>query len=214
MVMSQTHKTVTRPRGSLVAALDIGSAKVTCFIARIRAAGPEIVGIGHHESRGMKSGTITDMNALRAAIGHAVQAAEDMAGDTISQVIVGLPGVMTRSHRLTAETAVAGNEVSPREIQALLAHCCSVEETQDSPLIHAIATEYQLDAQSGIRNPAGMFGARLHASLHAVTAQGNHLRNLQNAILENHLEVDILCDSSYAAALAVLVAPCTTRFGC
>src|SRR5215813_11435697 len=36
-----------RPRGSLVVALDIGTNKICCFIARVEDDNPRVLGIGH-----------------------------------------------------------------------------------------------------------------------------------------------------------------------
>ena len=88
-------KPLGKPRSGLVAALDIGSSKVCCFVARIgepssnpllaRASGVpagsiRVAGIGHQISRGVKNGQIVDIDALEASILNAVHAAEKMAG--------------------------------------------------------------------------------------------------------------------------------------
>ncbi len=71
-----------RPRGSLIAGLDIGSTKVCCFIARVEA-GPRVLGIGHQVARGIRSGAIVDLDAAGHSIRSAVHAAEEMAGETV-----------------------------------------------------------------------------------------------------------------------------------
>ena len=57
-----------RPRGSLITALDIGSTKVCCFIARVEAA-PRILGIGHQIARGVRGGAIVDLDAAAKLVG-------------------------------------------------------------------------------------------------------------------------------------------------
>ena len=58
----------TKTRSGLVAALDIGSTKICCMIARpsvdrgpYGGKGPQIVGIGHQISMGLRSGTVIDL---------------------------------------------------------------------------------------------------------------------------------------------------------
>ena len=72
-----------QPKGSVIAALDIGSSKIACFIARVRddSGNVDVIGIGHQASQGIKSGTVVDMDAAEAAIRAAVHAAENMAAD-------------------------------------------------------------------------------------------------------------------------------------
>ena len=85
-------KGAPRPRGGILAALDIGTGKVCCFIARAGAAGPQIIGIGHQLSRGVRNGVIVDLDAASASVLSAIHAAEQMAGETITEVVVNLSG--------------------------------------------------------------------------------------------------------------------------
>ena len=47
----------------MIAALDLGSSKVCCFIARVMPDDTtRVVGIGHQLSRGVKAGAVVDMD--------------------------------------------------------------------------------------------------------------------------------------------------------
>ena len=83
-----------KPRSGTIAALDIGTSKICCLIARSDAHGvPRVIGIGHNMSRGVRAGAITDLDAAEAAVLAAVNAAEKMAGGgTIEKVVVNLSG--------------------------------------------------------------------------------------------------------------------------
>src|SRR5581483_3171216 len=101
--MSATGKRLRhRPRGSIVAVIDVGTTKVVCFIARVEEAGElRIIGVGHQSSLGLKAGAIVDMASATTAIGHAVNAAEQMCGETIHEVLVNLPAGHIESHGIT-----------------------------------------------------------------------------------------------------------------
>ena len=76
---------LVKNRSGLLAALDVGSTKVCCFIAKPDGERPpKVIGIGQQVSRGMKNGMIVDIEEVEAAIVNAVHAAEQMAGTTIS----------------------------------------------------------------------------------------------------------------------------------
>mgnify|MGYP001208420938 CR=1 FL=1 len=79
-------------RSGLIAALDIGTTKVCCFVARVNSEGGiRVSGIGHQLCTGVKSGNIIDMDSVEASISSAVDAAEGMAGDRkIEKVFVNL----------------------------------------------------------------------------------------------------------------------------
>lgn len=89
--MKRKNGTKIRMRNGIVAALDVGSSKVTCFIAKPGADGkPEVLGIGQRLSKGVKSGIIVDMDAAEESIRASVEAAEHMAGETVDSVFVAL----------------------------------------------------------------------------------------------------------------------------
>src|SRR3546814_20562448 len=64
-------------KGGLAAALDIGSSKVCCFIARADgAAMPRVIGIGQQASRGIKGGAIVDLEQAEISVLHAEHRSE------------------------------------------------------------------------------------------------------------------------------------------
>ena len=95
-------KRLNRPRTGTIVALDIGTSKVCCLIARVDrpaiengsnvVAQPRIVGSGLQVSAGLKNGVIVDVDVAETAIRKAVFAAEQMAGDNIRSVTVNLSG--------------------------------------------------------------------------------------------------------------------------
>ena len=75
------------PDQPLIAALDIGSSKVSAMIARADEDGRlTVLGTGQRESRGVKRGFITDMAASEFAVREAVELAERMSGLTVEDV--------------------------------------------------------------------------------------------------------------------------------
>src|ERR1700722_15912084 len=101
---------LARPRGSLVAAIDIGTTKICCFIARAEAE-PRIIGIGHQLSRGVRAGTIIDLDAAGSSISAAVHAAEEMAGEHIDRAVVNLSGGGAASRIVKTEIEIGRREI-------------------------------------------------------------------------------------------------------
>ena len=69
---------MAKTRNGVIAALDIGTSKVVCFVARVDGQGLRVVGIGHQPSMGMRSGNIVDMEAATRAISSAVSMSTSM----------------------------------------------------------------------------------------------------------------------------------------
>jgi cell division protein FtsA len=194
-----------RPRGSVIAALDIGTTKVCCLIARVEADIPQVLGIGHQISRGVRGGLIVDLEAAGASIVNAVHAAEQMAGETIERVVVNLSGGFSASHIIKAEIGVAGHEIGDAELQRVLDQGYLLREPGDRQIIHSVPVGFSIDDSRGIRDPRGMFGERLGVNMNVVTARAAGVRNHSAAIGRAHLAVDALVVSPYAAGLSSLV---------
>lgn len=197
---------LNRPKNGTFAALDIGGAKVCCLIARMAEDGRvQVMGIGYQEAKGMKAGRIVDMDAAARAIGQAVQAAENMAGETVHTVMVGVSATQTGSHLLRGDVAIPHGEVSDADLRRTLAFARDVEIPGQNELIHAIPVHYRVDEQNGIRDPRGLHGRHLQTELHAVTMSATAMQNLERCVNANHLSVEGFCVDVYASALACLV---------
>lgn len=201
-----------QPKGSVIAALDIGSSKIACFIARVRddSGNVDIIGIGHQASQGIRSGTVVDLDAAEAAIRQAVHAAENMAADVtkgypLREVVVNVPAVYTKSHLMRVDVQVMGESITNNDIRRALAKAQQSVTGNDIELIHTIPTAYRIDGHEGIREPRGLFGQMLEVDVHLVTGNIGTLRNMANCIESSHLDITALCASPYAAGLSSLV---------
>ncbi|MGH7045151.1 MAG: cell division protein FtsA [Stellaceae bacterium] len=194
-----------RPRGSLIAAVDIGTTKVCCFIARIDPDQPRVTGIGHQISRGLRNGAIVDLEAAGTSVVSAVHAAEEMAGETIQHIVASLSGGFSASRLVKAEIGIAGREVGEIELQRVLNQGYLLREAGDRQVIHSVPVGFSIDDSRGIRDPRGMFGERLGVNMNLVTASAAAVRNHAVAIGRAHLEVEALVVSPYAAGLSCLV---------
>lgn len=189
----------------LIAALDIGTTKVACLIARRDDEGQlAVIGIGHQLSRGIKSGVVTDIGEACTSITAAVHAAEQMAGETIEDVIVSVNGTNLKSRTVTVELDVLADGVSDQDVADLIHEGCASLESAEHSILHYFPTHYTLDAAKGLRDPRGMIGKKLATDLQIVTARGAYLKNLSQCIARAHLNISDYVMASHASALAVL----------
>lgn len=197
---------MVKARNGIIAALDIGSSKVCCFIARIEGGNQlRVVGIGHQQSSGIKGGNIVDMEAAEHALSSAVNAAEQMCGERVEEIVVGVGGGYPASHTFGVEVAIGGHEVADRDIRRVLSQVHLPAETSDRELIHTMPIGYSIDGRAGVRDPRGMYGERLGVDVHLVTAASGAMRNLGICVKRAHLEIADRCVTSFAAGLASLV---------
>jgi cell division protein FtsA len=197
---------------AVIGALDIGSTKVACFIVKpqgIREDGSpnlKVLGIGHHSSRGVRAGTVVDINAAEDSIRAAVEQAERMAGVTLKDVVVGISCGQPQSRTINVEVSIAGHQVGEQDLHR--AHLSGRERVPcgEREVIHCMPGSYSIDGSKGIRNPRGMVGDALGVNMHAITAASGPIRNLETCIARCHLDIAGKVATPYATGLSTLVA--------
>jgi len=201
------ESTTKKQRTGLIAALDIGTTKVSCLIARKDSDRPaRIVGIGHHASKGVKSGSIIDMESAEHSIRSAVEAAELMAGENIKSVTVGVSGTCFSSRLVSYDISISGHEINDNDIHRILdTHRLAADIPEDREILHVIPVGYSIDGNRGVHDPRGMFGDRLGVNIHVITASKNTIKNIHTCVHRCHLEIDDMVVAPYASALSGLV---------
>jgi cell division protein FtsA len=206
-VNKQRNAPQIKARNGLIAALDVGTTKVCCLIAKPAGAdGLRVVGVGHQASRGLRSGTYVDLVAAESTIRATVEAAERMAGDNIRSVVVNVSAGAPRSRLIAYEVSVAGHEIGDSDVRRILEPAGYTQSLPaDHEIIHSIPVGYSIDGCRGVRDPRGMYGQRLGVNLHVITAPAGAMRNLNTSVTRCHLEVAARAVSPYAAALGCLI---------
>ncbi len=208
-------KPVSPRRAAIVAALDVGTSKVVCLIARLEPVAPQdvlrrrshgvrILGFAHTAASGMKAGSVVDLIEAEEMIRQAIDNAERMAGVQLESVVVSLSGGRLGSERFIADIELSGGVVTDGEITRVLAAASRHSVRDARAVLHSLPIGYRLDAAAGIREPRGMLGARFGVDMHMITAQVAPVRNLMLTIERSHLSVEAMVASPYAAALAAL----------
>jgi len=205
--MSEKRKIKNGTRNGLITAIDIGSTKVACFIAREKSDGSaEVIGIGHQVSNGLRNGNIVDMDRVEGSIRSAVEAAEKMAGENVREVMVGIAGGVPDSKLISFDVAISGHEIGDADLKrALDPTWLYAQQKSDRQVIHTLPVGYSIDGNRGVRDPRGMYGEKLGVNMHIMTAASGAIRNLEACVNRCHLDVSDVVIAPYAAGLACLV---------
>src|ERR1700704_4041015 len=189
----------------LIVALDIGTSKVACLVAELRADGSlEILGMGGHESKGLKKGGVVNTGAPRGAIQAALEEAELMADCKISSAFVGIAGSHIRSFNSTGMVAVKDREVGALDVDRAIETARAVNIPTDQQILHVLRQEFIIDGQEDVREPIGMSGVRLEVKVHIVTGAVSAAQNIVKCVRRRGLDVNDLILQPLASSRAVL----------
>src|SRR3954454_11546941 len=144
---------------NLVVALDIGTSKVACLVAELGPDGTlEILGMGSHESKGLKKGVVVNIEATVTAIQRALEEAELMADCKIAQAYVGIAGSHIRSFNSTGMVAVKDREVGPLDVDRALETARAVNIPPDHKVHQVLRQNSILHARETSREPIVVSG--------------------------------------------------------
>ncbi len=190
---------------NLIVGLDIGTSKVVAIVGEINPEGGiEIIGIGSHPSRGLKKGTVVNIESTVQSIQRAVEEAELMAGCQIHSVFAGIAGSHIRSLNSHGIVAIRDKEVTQGDVDRVLDAARAVAIPADQKVLHTLPQEYIIDDQEGIKEPIGMSGVRLEAKVHMVTGAVSAAQNIVKCVRRCGLEVDDIILEQLASSYAVL----------
>jgi len=190
---------------NLVVALDIGTSKVACLVAEIGAdGGLDILGMGSHESKGLKKGVVVNIEATVAAIQRALEEAELMADCKITSAYVGIAGSHIRSFNSTGMVAVKDREVDGLDVDRAIETARAVNIPTDQQILHVLRQEFIIDGQEDVREPIGMSGVRLEVKVHIVTGAVSAAQNIIKCVRRCGIEVKDLILQPLASSRAVL----------
>jgi cell division protein FtsA len=198
---------MTRESKDLLVGLDIGTSKVVTIVAEMHSDGEyEVVGIGQHESRGLKKGVVVDIEKTVASIQAALEEAELMASYKIRTVVTGIAGSHIRSFNSIGMVAIKDKEVTEADVLRVTETAKAVNIPTDQQILHVLPQEYIIDGQEDIREPVGMSGVRLDVKVHIVTGAVSAVQNIIKCVRRCGLEVQDLILQPLASSSSVLTA--------
>jgi len=219
------------PRGErLIAALDIGTSKISALVAETgdirdgrpargffrKKRGPEniaddasgsgvnIIGSASVPSRGIKKGEVTSIEQAVESIQRATAGAGSAAGVDIGAVYLSITGRHIGCMRSNGVIAVKEKEIGCREVDNVIEAARAVAIPFDREMLHVIPEGFSVNGQNGITDPVGMAGVRLETSVQIITASSSAIQNMLRCCERAGLEVVEIVFQPLASAEAVL----------
>ncbi len=190
----------------IITAIDVGSSKVTTVIATVDDSdgSSSVIGVYTHNSVGIKKGVVVNIDDATNSISESINAAERMAGITVSDVFLTINGEQMNSINNKGVVAVSGSEITMEDTMRAIENARTLALPENLNPIHIIPREFVVDKQGGIKYPLGMAGTRLEVETHIITAPTSSWRNLRRCVEHLGLNVVDVVFTGWASSLSVL----------
>lgn len=190
----------------IICSIDSGSSKIVTLIVSVgESERIRLIGASSVPSKGIKKGQIIDIENASQAIIKSLEAAERMAGISISSAYVSINGTHIESTNTHAVVAISQREsdIDLKDLARLngIARAISLPQKE---ILHALPITYTIDGQTGIKNPLGMFGTRLEAKTHIIAGSTIAISNLVKCFNKVGVDIEEIVFSGIASSKAVL----------
>lgn len=172
--------------GPIYAGIDIGTTNVRVVIGVIGDDDitPTIVGAGKSANRGMRKGTINNVEEVSNAINLAVEDAERISGQRVNSAAISVNGshIVGLNSKGVIAISGQGHEITADDLQRVEEAASVVQLPANREILQVFAKSYSLDGQDNIKEPYGMSGVRLEVDAHIVTAATPALKNIDKTM--------------------------------
>ncbi len=190
----------------IITAIDVGTSKVTTIIASLDDTDnrSSVIGVYTHNSIGIKKGVVVIIDDATNSISESINAAERMAGITVSDVFLTINGEQMNSINNKGVVAVSGPEITMEDTIRAIENARTLALPENLNPIHIIPREFVVDKQGGIKYPLGMSGTRLEVETHIITAPTSSWLNLRRCVEHLGLNIIDVVFTGWASSLSVL----------
>lgn len=193
-------------KSRVVVGIDVGTSKIVTIIANVNEEEKSIIGVATAPSKGIRKGQVVDIEKTTEPILESLEAAERMAGYSVSSAFVSVDGAHIKSQNSHGVVAVSepDKEISQNDILRVVDAAKAVSLPSSYEIIHVLPRGFIVDGQEGILDPVGMSGVRLEVDTHLVVGGSTSLKNLEKCVGENGVDVEGFVFGGLASAEAVL----------
>ena len=194
-------------RDRYLVGLDVGTSKVAAIIGEMHEdSEPEVLGLGVAESRGIKRGVVTDVEAAVHSMKTAVEEAELTAGVDVDSAYLGLSGSHIKGFNSRGVVTVGGRsrEISREDVRRAVEAAKAVALPSGREILDVLSQDFVVDEDDGITAPVGITGSRLEVNVHIITGSTSAVQNVVACVNRAGVTVRDTVLEPLAAADAVL----------
>lgn len=186
--------------------LDIGTSNVKVIIGEMVDDSLNIIGVGNVKSKGLKKGSIVDIDETVHSIKKAIEQAERMIGVPISRVVVGISGNHVQLQPCHGVVAVSSEnkEISNEDVKRVIEAAQVLSIPPEREIIDCIPSQFIVDGLDGINDPRGMLGVRLEMEGLLITGSKTILHNLLRCVERAGLEISDIALQPLASGTVAL----------
>lgn len=172
-------------QSELYVSLDIGSSSIKVLIGEVDDdENLHVIGVGNVQSKGIRKGTIIDIDATVESIQSAVEQAERMTGMEIKEVVLGIPanGVQLQDVKGIVAINSEDREITDEELHRVMESAQVTSISPEREIVNLVPKQFIVDDYNEITDPRGMIGVRLEMDGMLITTPKTVVHNILRCV--------------------------------
>jgi cell division protein FtsA len=176
----------------ILVSLDIGTSAIKVIIGEMVNDSLNIIGVGSVKSKGIRKGSVVDIDDTVHSIKKAIEQAERMVGIEIRSAIVGIAANHAILHPCNGVVAVSSEnrEITSEDVIRVKDAAQVMSIPPDREIVNVIAKQFIVDGFDEINDPRGMLGVRLEMEGIIVTGSRTFLHNTLRCVERAGLDIN------------------------
>jgi len=192
---------------NIICVLDIGSWNINVLAVKLTEDGKvRYVYSSSSRSAGIDKGKVTNVDYLSDSIENAISKMEEQLKKRIFKASICISGDHIKSYDSRGMIVLSelGSEITQQDVEKAIDSAKLLSVPMDRRILHIYEQGFTVDGQSDITMPVGMFGTKLEANLHIITALENKVQSIIKAINNIGVNVDRVMFSGLMNVYGVL----------
>ncbi len=194
-------------REEFIAAIDIGTTKVSTFIGVVKKNNIiEVKGFGTTDCKGIKKGLVVDINEATKSILNSIGIAEKNTNTFIDSAYIGVTGkhISFINNWTEINMTSPGKVVRKVDVDKLINLANRVNLSSEQYVIHTLIKQFAIDDEKDIVDPLGLSTDKLAVELLVIYGSTIPIKNVINSMKAANVEIEDIILEALASSEAVL----------
>ena len=190
--------------------IDIGSTAIRIAVGQYLTGQDgksdlRILGLVEVPSDGVQKGMVHSIEETVSSLSNGLEQVERLIGAPIEHAWIGISGthILCQDSRGVVAVAKANGEISSEDVDRVVEAARTVAVPLNYEILHVIPRSFNVDGQTGIKDPISMTGIRLEVNAQIIYGITPHIKNITKAVYRTGIDIDDLVVSILATGAAV-----------
>ena len=185
--------------------VDIGNSKISCIVCEVRKDGhKKILSFVSSPTDSIKKSTITSVDSIKNEINEVITKAAHESQTEISSVNLNVPAIDSLSVYSNSKIDLLNEKISDLHIKKVINQSDFLDLIENYEIIHKSIINYELDQNSIVKDPRGMFCNYLKVNFYKYAVKKNFIKTISTIFDNLNIHIENLIPSPLSSALATM----------